>query len=32
MHEVGAGRSFLTKEWATLELTLVAVTYADGIQ
>lgn len=32
MHEVDAGRSLLTKEWVTLELTLVAVTYVDGIQ
>lgn len=26
-----AGRSLLTKEWVTLELTLVTMTYVDGI-
>lgn len=31
MHEVDAGRSLLTKEWVTSELTLVAVPYVDGI-
>lgn len=31
MHEVDAGRSLLTKERVTSELTLVAVTSVDGI-
>lgn len=31
MHEVDAGRSLLAEEWVTLEVTLVAMTYVDGI-
>lgn len=31
MHEVDAGGSLLTEEWVTLELTMVAMTYVDGI-